>query len=509
MSQVLGPRLRRTTVIALFCGAILAGIGLSRIATFSGWLAIAACILGYVMYRRGSLVVIAAIAAGICLGGWRGDVTMQRLGLYNNYSSQKITIVGTAASDAVYGRQKQLSFDLSSIRVQNGPPLVGTVGVSGFGENMIFRGDSVEVTGKLRPGTGSHQAWVSYGELHVIRHDTSLLNGFRRNFSAGMLSSLPEPLGSFGMGLLVGGHSTLPDTAYEDLLMVGLVHIVAVSGYNLTIILRAAMKLFGKRSKYQMTLFSATLIGTFLLITGSSASIVRASIVSLLSLAAWYYGRAFKPLTLILLTAAGTALVNPLYVWGDMGWYLSFLAFYGVMILGPAVQERWVTPRLRESLVVGAALESLCAEVMTLPLVLMVFGQMSLVSLPANVLIATLVPLAMLTSLVAGLAGMLLLPIAGWLAWPASIILNYMLDAAHVLASIPHIFLEHIGFSLWAMVISYLAVLVASIVLHSRVKRNRAIITQEHETFALPYTEFLPAAQQPAYGTFRERKTPI
>jgi len=76
---------------------------------------------------------------------------------------------------------------------------------------------------------------------------------------------------------------------------------------------------------------------------------------------------------------------------------------------------RWVwryrLRRWHDSLVVGVALESLCAETMTLPFVLYTFGQMSFIGLPANVLVVTLVPLAMLLSLAAGLAGML----AGWL----------------------------------------------------------------------------------------------
>ena len=99
----------------------------------------------------------------------------------------------------------------------------------------------------------------------------------------------------------------MPLSINTQLAAVGLTHIIAVSGYNLTIIIRAMRRLLTKRSKYQSTLLSFGLIAVFLLVTGFSASIVRAAIVSGLSLIAWYYGRAFRPLLLILLSAVITA----------------------------------------------------------------------------------------------------------------------------------------------------------------------------------------------------------
>lgn len=142
-----------------------------------------------------------------------------------------------------------------------------------------------------------------------------------------MQSALPEPAASFGLGLLIGQRSTIPKSVSLQLAAVGLTHVVAVSGYNLTIIMRAVRKLLRKRSKYQSTVASLLLIGIFLLFTGFSASIVRAAIVSTLSLWAWYYGRTFRPIVLILLAAVITAGVYPIYLWSDIGWYLSFLAF--------------------------------------------------------------------------------------------------------------------------------------------------------------------------------------
>jgi competence protein ComEC len=222
-------------------------------------------------------------------------------------------------------------------------------------------------------------------------------------------------------------------------------------------------------------------MGLFLLLAGASASIVRAAIVSTLSIAAGYYGRQFKSLNLIALAAAITAWANPFYVWTDTSWYLSFLAFFGVMQLAPLVVDR-LRPGWKDSLVIMVAIESLCAETMTLPFVLHTFGQMSFIGLPANVLVVTLVPLGMLLSLIAGLSGMLLGPFAGWLAWPARLLLTYMLDVAHLLAGLSHIFIQNQGFSTAQMISLYVVILVTTAALQVRTRLpTYAKITDKNE----------------------------
>lgn len=488
MERLYAHRFRRTTLVAVFCASVLVGIGCARVVPFEAvWFVGAMLLLVCLARRRRIVVLLLAVLAGLCLGGWQGTRYMQLLGAYEGYVDQKVTLVGVAGGDGVYNKRKALAFDLKNVRVASdgGEKLVGIIGVSGFGENTVFRGDTIQVTGKLRKGSGSHQGWMSFAEMKLVSRNTSPIEKVRHEFGAGMMTALPEPLASFGMGILIGQRSTLPEEVHQDLLMVGLVHIIAVSGYNLTIILRAGMKLFGSRSKYQTMLFSCSLIIVFLMLTGSSASIVRASIVSGLSIAAWYYGRTFRPVTLILLAAVITSLANPLYIWSDLGWYLSFLAFYGVLVLAPQIKYRMIPVKFRENVLLCIALESICAEIMTLPLVLYIFGQMSHVSLLANVVIAAFVPIAMLLAVIAGLAGTLLMPIAGWIAWPAVMVLTYMLDMAHLLASIPHVFVQNIGFPLHFMVISYVLIAAFNLLLYSRLRANRAIITALHEEHTL------------------------
>jgi ComEC/Rec2-related protein len=461
-------------MLMLGCVAFLLGLVVARrhIAV-SGWLVLLALGPAAFMLRRrtvgGAAVVL---CAGLLLGIWRGAAFLDRLQPYHTMGMQKVTFTATANVDAVYGKNSQLSFVVKDV-VFSSPQRVhvpGTIKIGGFGETMVYRGDRVQIGGKLFPTRGANQASVGFAEIHVVQRASSPIDTVRRKFVAGLQSTLPEPLASFGLGLLVGQRNTLPDVVTQAILMVGLTHIIAVSGYNLTILLEASRRLFGNRSKLLSTVAALVMIFGFLLVAGTSASIVRAAVISVLGLSAWYYGRTVRPLLLILLAAAGTTYANPVYLWADISWYLSFLAFFGIMVLGPIVTQK-VYGEKEPPMLPAIVIESLCAEVMTLPIILYIFGQMSLVSLLANMLVVALIPLAMLLSLIAGLAGMFVGNVAGWFAWPARILLTYMLDVVNLLSRIPNVFQQNRYLSAVDMGVCY-ALVVAAVCLAYAARRR-------------------------------------
>lgn len=430
--------IRRTTIISFGLVFFLIGLALGRHWQVSVWLSLAGAIgLSPLLFSRNTLSLLSICVIGLLLGCWRGAVFTQRMLPYSTLAKRPMVILATATSDAVYGPRTQLEFDVGQIKLikpyrQN---LVGTIGVRGFGEPMIYRGDKVLVAAKLYPSRGSRSGRLSFAKIQKISSDNSVIHKLQRRFAASLQSVLPEPLGSLALGVLIGQRTTLPDDVNQQLSTVGLTHIVAVSGYNLTIVVLFARRGLGKRSKYQSTIATLGLIGLFLAVTGASASIVRAAIVSCLSLLAWYYGRTFKPHLLILLAATITAGAFPPYLWTDIAWWLSFLAFAGVLMVAPLAQKhlRW---NERHTFLL-LLLEAWAAQLMTLPIIMFTFGRLSLVALLANLLVVPLVPLAMATSFVAGLAGMVLPAVGGWVAWPAKVLLVYMLDVVRLLARLP------------------------------------------------------------------------
>jgi competence protein ComEC len=126
----------------------------------------------------------------------------------------------------------------------------------------------------------------------------------------------------------------------------------------------------------------------------------------------------------------------------------------------------------------SAAIETFCAELMALPFIMLMFGQLSLIGLVANVLVVPLVPIAMLFSAVAAAAGMWLTPVAGWFALPANLLLTYMLDLIRLLASVPGIF-QNRTISLTGLLVFYCSILLIVAVAHRFRTPKNAIITDE------------------------------
>lgn len=478
MLNVLNKTFRRTTILSILSASFLIGLGLGR----HGSVAIEGAVISGALFvlalPKGRLLAcVAAMLFGTSLGLIRGSQFSQNLSPYESLYGESIIVRATATTDAVYARGGQLEFDADEVSIlapiEAEPP--GVIKVQGYGANSVSRGDQVEVQGKLFPAGGSRQGRVSYGNITVTAVNTANLDKGRKAFVAGMFTAIPEPEASFGLGLLIGQRTTLPDNVNEQLAIAGLTHIIAVSGYNLTIIVRMVRRALGKRSKYQSTVLAFALIGLFVLVTGFSASIVRAAVVSSLSLVAWYYGRTIKPVLLLLFAAALTAGWNPIYLWSDIGWYLSFLAFFGVLILAPLIKQRLYGDR-QQKLLGQVVLESVCAQAMAAPLILYIFGEVSLVALISNAIIVPLVPLAMLFSLFGGLAGMFVPVVSGLIALPATILLTYMLDLVAIFAKVPHALLET-EVSLASTLYLYGGILVMTLMLQHAVMRRYARIT--------------------------------
>lgn len=483
MKKLLSKRLRRSVLVLTSCLSLFAGLVLGKFASFDLVLLLWLLLPWLLVSLRRHTILAVLLFAGwfFLLGWWRGDIYAQKLAVHQYFQGKQLTIVGTATDEAVYGPRSQLEFVLSNVRVvaPEQSPLVGAITVRGFGEPAVYRGDTVQVTGKLFPRQGNSLGGMSFARLEVLAHDTSALNELRRRFAAGLQSSLPDPAASLAAGILIGQRTTLPDQTDENLRHVGLTHIIAVSGYNLTVIVMACRRLLAGRSKFQATAACVALLAVFLLITGSNPPVVRASIVSVLGIAAWYFGRTMNPLVLLLVSAAITVIANPIYLWGNVSWYLSFLAFFGVLVLAPLVTRRLMGAR-EPPMVVAVLIESACASIAVLPYILFIFGETSVVSLLANVLVVPAIPIAMLLALFAGLAGMWLPTLAGWIAWPAKAVLTYVLDIATILSRVPHAFVQNLAFPLWMMLVSYGLLGLLGILLHYKTKQvGHAILTEK------------------------------
>ena len=382
--------------------------------------------------RRRWWSVVLVLLCGVGLGLARGADMTQALRPYEDAYGRTVVVSGVISDDPQYGKRGDQQFRLTQIRLDE-RTLPGDVFVGTYSFLDVKRGDRVTLEGKLRPGFGSYRASLSFAVLRQAVAVREPIREFRDQFAAGVRNAVEEPAASLGIGFVVGQRSALPEQLDEQLRIVGLTHIVVASGYNLTILVRFARRALEKHSKYLAATVSAMLMTGFVAVSGLSPSMTRASLVTGLSLLAWYYGRRFHPLLLIIYVAALTAAINPIYIWSDIGWYLSFLAFGGVLMLAPLLMRLLFRDRTVPA-VMQIVIETIAAQVMTLPLILMIFGELPVLSLVSNVLVAPLIPLAMLLTTIAGIWGMIWPVTAGYVGSLAELVMGYIVAIVDWLA---------------------------------------------------------------------------
>jgi competence protein ComEC len=403
------------------------------------WLVVAAILLVAVILSQRRWLCLAACLAGGCIGAWRGVNERLSLQVYQPYYGQLVQISGVLREDTSYGQHGDQRFELSEVRLLDSPRLQGKAWISIAQKADLKRGDTVTVQGKLGEGFGTLPASMYRATIMNIErpHPGDMARIFRDWFAAGVREGVPEPQASLGIGYLTGQRSALPASLDEQLRTVGLTHAVVASGYNLTILVSFARNLLAAASKYTATLAAGLMVVLFMLVTGFSPSMIRAGLVSGLSLATWYCGRVIHPSVLVPLAAAVTVLLRPAYAWGDIGWCLSFAAFAGVIVLAPLLHHYFWAESEKPPMILRLVIETVAAQLVTLPIILHSFGQYAAYALPANLLVIPLVPLAMASTFVAGIVGLVAPGLAHLAGWPATFVLRYMTWVVEHIASLP------------------------------------------------------------------------
>ncbi len=274
---------------------------------------------------------------------------------------------------------------------------------------------------------------ISEGEGNPI---VAGLLSLKRRFLEGVGRVIPEPGSSLLGGLLLGAKRSLGEDLEEEFRTAGLIHIVVLSGYNLTIIAEAVMKSLSFLPRFTALGAGAFSIVLFALMTGSSATVVRASIMALLVLLAQAIGRRYDISRALLLAAVFMLLHNPAILVFDPSFQLSFLATLGLIYGSPLLEERLrFVPEKFGLRQISAA--TLATQIVVLPLLLYQTGQFSLVSLPANLFVLPFIPLTMFLGFLAGCVALFSSILSLPFAFLAYLPLLYILFMSHFFASLP------------------------------------------------------------------------
>lgn len=425
--------------IALLCVGISLGVFaapyLGAMFVHTAWGLVAIILGGLGMWQGRVYMLPCLLLAGVLLGLWRSSLALAELAPYANLTGHIAVVEGVVEEDPAIDKKHMMILRLQ-VRTIAGHTIPGKLWVTTKPTAQLKRGMEVAVKGKITEGFGTYAASIYRAEVVAAKRSNDIGGTVRDWFAAQVKQVVPDPEVGLGIGFLTGQNQTLPPELLDAMKTAGLTHIVVASGYNLTILVRLARRVFVRISKYLAALSASLMIGGFMTVTGLSPSMSRAGLVAGLSLAAWYYGRKFHPLVLLPFAAAVTLLINPAYGWGDIGWQLSFAAFAGVMVLSPLLQAYFFGAK-KPGIVRQIAGETIAAQLATLPILVVAFGQFSNVALFANLLVVPLVPAAMLVTFLAGMTAGALPPIAGLLGSLAQLILGYMVSVTNFFAQLP------------------------------------------------------------------------
>lgn len=435
--------------------------------------------------KKTQTMMLAVILVSCSIGGLRFQSKFQNFTVpADEFLNKTVIIEGVVVSDP----EDSLTFSNFILEIEGGvkvlvrgsrfeDPPAGRAGFE-YGHKLVLRGKlrlpenfaDFDYIGYLRKDGVS----VEMIDPQIVKHEVGApslrrnLYAFKDWFVSNIRRVAPEPYASVLAGVTVGERRGIPRDIMQTFIDSGTVHILALSGYNISLIGRAvAGALRGSYASPLLSFWLSTiLIFCFVVATGASASVVRAGIMGVLVLLAHLRGRQYASPNALLFVAAVMVFENPLILKFDRGFLLSAFATAGLIFVLPKLEKIFPFvlkkgPRLlRDGFlkIKEATLATIAAQLAVLPLLLEMSGHISASALPANILIVLVVPFSMFLGFTLGFfgfLGFLLLPIVG-IAWLA---VGYELLVAKVFAETPLASMYFGSLSLFVVFLFYIVLI--------------------------------------------------
>lgn len=311
---------------------------------------------------------------------------------------------------------------------------------------------------------GAHGGNLLLGKLFSLKH----------SFIARIQSVLPEPESALAGGLLLGGKQSLGSEWIERFRDTGIVHIIVLSGYNMTIVAEWLAVIFLFLGFYPSIIVASVGIALFTLMTGAGATVVRAAIMALLVLLARLTGRTYDVSRALLFAGVIMVVIDPGILLYDPSFQLSFLAALGLLHVAPLVKP-YVWRLKRFPILEEVVVSTIATQALVLPLLVYQTGMLSLVSLFANILVLPLIPFTMLFAFLGGLAGFVNNFVSFIVIFPAQVTLSWMFIVAKYGSMIPFSSVKLPPIS--GAVVIFVYLLIALCLYRWHKNKNREIIT--------------------------------
>lgn len=394
-------------------------------------------------------------------------------------NDKQVKFTVTTDSLIIKGRQVKMNNVVSCrIRDENFRKLDTLYSKLLVGEEISLMGIFSKGKERRNPGEFDYQKYLeehgvsgvfsSYNasDLKILYHsETSLIANLilkiRQKIDDAFNSFHTQRCASLLRGFLLADRSEVDEETKNDFVNTGVVHILAVSGSNVFFIVIIFTLLFGRLNIISRILLTSAGLIFFLMVTGTAPSVLRAVTMALVSLLAVITNRSYNVYNLLAIAALLILIISPNLLF-DPGFQLSFSTVLSIVVFYPALKLQIENSGIKNVIISKILLFSsvtIAAQVGALPVVLYYFGKISIISLPANLLV---IPLSGIITAV-GILTLLLSFISPALAHVFSLTNNLfseiMLNITHYLGNLRFSYLAIRQFSLSDVIIFYVLLL--------------------------------------------------
>jgi len=257
-----------------------------------------------------------------------------------------------------------------------------------------------------------------------------LLFKLRNSFINKINKVISSPESDLANGLILGVKGGFDEDMNNEFISTGTIHIIALSGYNVSIVAEGVMKTFSLIfSQLVSIIFGIIVIILFIVMTGGTSTAIRAGIMATIMLLGRMTGRKYMAGRALIIAALIMIAYDP-RVTVDMSFQLSFIATGGVLFVTPKVFNWFKFLPIRFGFREMVA-TTVAATISVLPILLYLTGILSLVSLPTNILILLFIPYAMLFVFITGISGFIFPLLSVFFGYISYLILLYILSTIH------------------------------------------------------------------------------
>lgn len=218
----------------------------------------------------------------------------------------------------------------------------------------------------------------------------SIFNFLRARSISIIDRSFPSPYSELLLGMTIGIDKLVNVPNFKNALKkTGTIHVVVVSGFNISLVFSSILMLLGSKYELKNLLISQFFTFLYALLSGFEPPVIRALIMG--SILSWgaYFGRGVETLLVLLTSGAFMVALNPLYLF-NLSFILSFTATLSLILFSPLISQ-WFSKG--SFLLIEDFVSSLSAQILVWPIISHSFGSVSLMSVFVNSLILWTVPL--------------------------------------------------------------------------------------------------------------------